>query len=177
MRFTSRNYLYFLWKVRWSYPCNRPWGLTGLWDEAPTFSLDNRLTDGGKVASLTRRPPFPPDPGRFLVLISVRGWVDSRAIMRLEGLGKLKKIHLIGTRTRDLPVCIIVPQPTTLPSNMSDLILEGPYSSTHIPNPHEVLLIYNPQGLHTQKGYASTWTYMLKQLCGHVFIHICLDRN
>jgi hypothetical protein len=26
-----------------------------------------------------------------------------------------KKIHLIGTRTRDLPACSIVPQPTTLP--------------------------------------------------------------
>jgi hypothetical protein len=35
--------------------------------------------------------------------------------MRLEGLGKLKTIHLIGTRSRDLPVCSIVPQPTTLP--------------------------------------------------------------
>jgi hypothetical protein len=35
--------------------------------------------------------------------------------VRLEGLGQLKKIHLIGTRTRDLPVCSIVPQPTTLP--------------------------------------------------------------
>jgi hypothetical protein len=34
--------------------------------------LDNRLTDGGKVVSLTRRPLFTP-PGRFLVLISVRG--------------------------------------------------------------------------------------------------------
>jgi hypothetical protein len=30
-------------------------------------------------------------PGRFLVLISVRGLVDLRAIVRLEGLGKLKK--------------------------------------------------------------------------------------
>jgi hypothetical protein len=33
--------------------------------------LDNRLTDGGEVVSYTRRPPF--TPGRFLVLISVRG--------------------------------------------------------------------------------------------------------
>jgi hypothetical protein len=33
--------------------------------------LDNRLTDGGEIVSLTRRPPF--TAGRFLVLISVRG--------------------------------------------------------------------------------------------------------
>jgi hypothetical protein len=39
-----------------------------------------------------------------------------------EGLGKLKKkIHPIGTRTRDLPVCSIVPQPTTLPRAHFDL--------------------------------------------------------
>jgi hypothetical protein len=33
-----------------------------------------------------------------------------------KGLNKLKKfIHVIGNRTRDLPACSIVPQPTTLP--------------------------------------------------------------
>jgi hypothetical protein len=77
-----------------------------------THFLDNLLTDGGEVASITRRPLF--TPGRFLVLISVRGRVDSRAIVRPEGLGKLEKIHFIGNRSLDLPACSIVPQPTTL---------------------------------------------------------------
>jgi hypothetical protein len=34
--------------------------------------LDSRLTDGGEVVSVTRLAAFYP-PGRFLVLISVRG--------------------------------------------------------------------------------------------------------
>jgi hypothetical protein len=35
--------------------------------------------------------------------------------VQLEGLSKLKKVHLIKTGTRDLPACSIVPQPTMLP--------------------------------------------------------------
>jgi hypothetical protein len=66
-----------------------------------------------RLSALSACRPLP--PGRFPVLISVRGWVDPRAILQLEGLGKLKKSNDIGTRTRDLPACSIVPQPTTLP--------------------------------------------------------------
>jgi hypothetical protein len=41
--------------------------------------------------------------------------------VRLEGLGQLKKSnYLIGTRSRDLPACSTVPQPTTLLRAPSD---------------------------------------------------------
>jgi hypothetical protein len=43
--------------------------------------------------------------------------------VRLEGLGKLKKANDIANQTRDLPVCSIVPQPTTLP--------RAPYQQMH----------------------------------------------
>jgi hypothetical protein len=88
-------------------PVNRPWRSTGLWDvEAPTLSLDNRLTDGGKVVSLTRPPPFAPqEDSWYSFLLEVEstpgpwcGWKEKVSW----------KTHLIGTRTRDLPAFSVV---------------------------------------------------------------------
>jgi hypothetical protein len=75
---------------RKSYPCNRPWRPVGLWDvEAPTFSGQSahRWWWGCRPYATASRSL----PGlRFLVLISIKGWVDHRAIVRLEVLDQLK---------------------------------------------------------------------------------------
>jgi hypothetical protein len=47
-----------------------------------------------------------------MVIVSIRGLVNPRAIVRLEGLGKLKKSDdLIGNRNRGLLASNIVLQP------------------------------------------------------------------
>jgi hypothetical protein len=54
----KRNFFNQFGHCNKNYTCNRPWRPLGLRDvEAPKFSLDNRLTDGGEVVSLTRQPP------------------------------------------------------------------------------------------------------------------------
>jgi hypothetical protein len=60
-------------------------GRGGFWDvDAPTFS--RKSAHGWRWHQLSVPATLCP-PGRFLVVISVRGWVDLRAIVRLEGLG------------------------------------------------------------------------------------------
>jgi hypothetical protein len=72
------------------------------------------------LSALHADHPLP--PGKFLVLVSVRGRVDPRILVQLEGLGQLKKkiyTDVIGNRTHDLLACSIVPQPTPPPPPQS----------------------------------------------------------
>jgi hypothetical protein len=68
------------------------------------------------VRLLALRTGRPSPPGRCLVLISVRAWVDPRAIVQLEGLGQLRNtMTSLGTKPATSRLVSIVPQPTTLP--------------------------------------------------------------
>jgi hypothetical protein len=81
----------------------------------PAFHIFETIESQMAVKSALRTG-HPLSPGRLLVHISVRGWVDPRAILRLEGLSEFEKSNdLVENRTREFPTCSIVPQPTTLP--------------------------------------------------------------
>jgi len=68
--------------------------------------------EGGKVVSPTHWPPLPPQE-IFLILISVRGWVDPWTNSAAGRIMSMKiSTDTIGIRTRDLPTCSAVPQPT-----------------------------------------------------------------
>jgi hypothetical protein len=76
--------------------------------------LDNRLIDGRKVVSPTHRPRSTPPKHYFSASGThfCQRLSKPHSLVRPQGLGKLKTfIHLIGSRTRDVPVCSIVPQP------------------------------------------------------------------
>jgi hypothetical protein len=91
--------------------------------------LDNRLTDGGEVVTLTPRQPFTPRkiPGTHFSCRLSRPYGHS-ATGRIRSTNKLN--DLIGNLTRDLPACSIVPEPTTLPRAPTHLKFKSVYLSS-----------------------------------------------
>jgi hypothetical protein len=81
-----------------------------------SHSLDNRLTDVSEVVSLMRRPFFIPQEDSWYSFLLEAGSTPGPPSIE-------KSNDFIGVRTRDLPACGIVPQPTIYIYNKHETFL------------------------------------------------------
>jgi hypothetical protein len=104
-----------------------------------------------RLSALRAGRPLP--PGRFLALLSVRGWVNYRAIVRLEGLDQLKN-----------PMSLSGIEPSTIRLIIQNLFHFGEESAVQ----HAIALhtsidrtAVNPSGIRGKQTVA-TWRYQRK---------------
>jgi hypothetical protein len=71
-----------------------------------------------RLSALRAGRPLPQEDPWYSFLLEAES-SRPRAIVRTEGLSKLEKIHLIGKRSRDLPVCSIVPLRYRVPRSLN----------------------------------------------------------
>ena len=92
---------------------DRPWGFQEVED---TRFQDNLAHEGGKVVSPMPRLSLLPQE-IFLVLISVRGWVNPQGYSAARRIMSMKNSSdTTGNRNRDLSACITEPQTTAPPA-------------------------------------------------------------
>jgi hypothetical protein len=77
------------------------------------YLLDNQLTDGDEVVSLTGAL-YPQEDSWYSFLLEAEWPQGHGAVGRTKSLEKSNHL-IIGTRIHNLPACSIVPQPTMLP--------------------------------------------------------------
>jgi hypothetical protein len=78
-------------------------------------------------------------------------------LARLEKRGKLKKyIDLMGSRTRDLPLCSTLPQPTTLPSAEDAIDTGWKGIERNLPS---LLLLYKGKDGDKQRHGKQRWSF------------------
>jgi hypothetical protein len=91
---------------------------------------------------------------RFLLHISVRDWVDPKAIVRLEELGESKPVNgLIGIWNSDLSACSIAPQSTTVHKFTKNVTFVGFEIVTAVVAADILIGLLNPE----DGGYIFLW--------------------
>jgi len=112
---TTGKTIFMCSKERQSNPItglDRPWGFQEF--EAPRFQ-DNRHVKVIRLSTVRTGRLYQQEI--FLVLISVRGWVNPMAISAAGRIMSMKNSNdTIGNRTRELLACSAVPQPTAPPA-------------------------------------------------------------
>jgi len=126
----------------------------------------------GKVVSPTHRPPLPQEI--FLVLISVREWVN---LQGHSAVGRIMWMKIsndtIGNRTRDLPTCSAVPQPTRPPR--APFILMAKHK-LHVPKGKVCMGTFGPKRAKYHLCDQWNWSIKWKWMWEHKFWHLnCVE--